>query len=185
MPTQLPNSIRDRLKAGLKRPEKLCVIGIDPGKKGALAAMDGSGSVTFLAMPLTANEINFPEVAGWMKALKKDYECIVVIEKVGAMPGQGVTSMFSFGFGTGAMYGICAALSLPVYVPTPQAWKKVILAGTDKSKDASIAYVQRIYPGMKITATDRGRIPSNGIADAICIAKYGWMVVAPSYDIRE
>jgi crossover junction endodeoxyribonuclease RuvC len=157
---------------------KTAVIGIDPGKKGALAAMTCDGGVTFLAMPIVGKDIDLAEVADWIRAQKVSYErVVVVIEKVGAMPGQGVTSMFSFGFVTGAMYGICAALRLPVHVPTPQAWKKIVLAGTNKSKTAAVEYVQRVYPGMKITATERGRIPSDGIADAICIAKYGWDVV--------
>ena len=49
----------------------------------------------------------------------------VVVEKVNAMPGQGVTSMFNFGQTFGAIKGICAALGLPIFFVTPSKWKNI------------------------------------------------------------
>lgn len=48
-----------------------------------------------------------------------------VIEFVHAMPGQGVTSMFTFGRGTGVGFGSFFALrpGCPVYEVTPQKWQ--------------------------------------------------------------
>ena len=37
-----------------------------------------------------------------------------IIEKVGAMPGQGVSSMFQFGRSVGMVEGVLAALQIPV-----------------------------------------------------------------------
>ena len=51
-------------------------------------------------------------------------ETSIVVEKVNAMPGQGVTSMFNFGQTFGAIKGICAALGLPIFFVTPSKWKK-------------------------------------------------------------
>jgi crossover junction endodeoxyribonuclease RuvC len=80
--------------------------------------------------------------------------------------------MFTFGFVTGALHGILAALGIPIYMVTPQAWKKVILAGTPKDKLASIEYCTRVYPYVDLHATPRSTTMHNGIADAICIAAY-------------
>ena len=58
---------------------------------------------------------------------------LAALEKVGAMPGQGVVSMFTFGHAAGAVAGVLAALEVPVTLVTPQRWKKAAgLIGTDK-----------------------------------------------------
>ena len=49
----------------------------------------------------------------------------VVIEKVSAMPGQGVTSMFNFGQSFGILKGICSAMQIPMYFVRPAKWKKI------------------------------------------------------------
>jgi crossover junction endodeoxyribonuclease RuvC len=42
-----------------------------------------------------------------------------VIEQVTAMPKQGVTSMFRFGYSSGGIYGAVVALGLPVSFVRP------------------------------------------------------------------
>ena len=51
----------------------------------------------------------------FQKHIHSKNEISVVVEKVNAMPGQGVTSMFNFGQSFGAIKGICAALELPIF----------------------------------------------------------------------
>jgi crossover junction endodeoxyribonuclease RuvC len=80
--------------------------------------------------------------------------------------------MFKFGFVTGVMHGIISTLAIPLYLVTPQAWKKKILAGTAKDKDAAIDYCRRVYPDVSLLATERSRKPHDGMADALCIARY-------------
>lgn len=70
-------------------------IGIDPGKKGALAVIDTEAPAPVIAVPFSER--------GYLAELRgiDPGKSIVALEKVAAMPGQGVTSMFNFGCGFG------------------------------------------------------------------------------------
>lgn len=149
-----------------------CVLGIDPGQTGGLAIIVG-GQVTVWPMPLAGTEIDLAEVARIMRASVPD---LVVIEKVHAMPKQGVSSTFKFGEGYGGIKGVVAALGIRLELVTPQAWQKAVLSGTSKDKSAAVAYVRRAYPSAELVRKGC-RIPHSGIADAICIAEYGRRLV--------
>ena len=110
------------------------------------------------------------------------------IEKAHAMPGermvknrrgvlvkrrQGVSSAFEFGRSYEGWFGVFGAYGIPLRIVTSQAWKRVILAGTAKDKDAAIAHCRRAWPNVSLLATDRSRVAHDGIADALCIAEYG------------
>ena len=70
-------------------------------------------------------QLNSAQLVDLLKKIvtEKD-EIYVVVEQVNAMPGQGVTSMFNFGANFGAIKGVCAALSLPIFFVRPSKWKK-------------------------------------------------------------
>ncbi|MGJ8524317.1 hypothetical protein LMG33818_000025 [Halomonadaceae bacterium LMG 33818] len=143
------------------------IVGIDPGKSGAIAAIGEKSHAE--KIPLSGKEIDGALIARLLSELNPD---VVILEKVGAMPGQGVTSMFSFGKGFGIVIGVLEALSIPYRIVTPQAWKKCVLAGTSKDKDAAINFVRRAYPDVELVPA-RCRKPHDGIADAVCLAEYG------------
>ncbi len=148
----------------------MTIIGIDPGLSGGIAVYDGTtGDYAVTPLPIAGGELDLHAITLTIA----DYmNPVVCIEKVGAMPKQGVVSTFKFGKGYGALLGICAALGVRVELVTPQAWKKVVLAGTTKDKGAAIAYVRRAFPQINLIP-DRCRVPHDGMADAICIAEYG------------
>ena len=158
-------------------------IGVDPGLGGALAIIFPSGSVNILPTPVAGKEIDVGAIVKWINdVLPVDiligrYPAVAYIEKVGAMRKggikQGTSSMFKFGFVTGVIHGILRALSIPLYTVTPQAWKKEILAGTAKDKQAAIDYILRAYPDVSLFRTPKSRTYDSGIADSICIAEYG------------
>lgn len=119
------------------------VLGIDPGASGALALLspDGAEIVAFLDMP-------FFEVRGKKRLdvhalgrfLAPHAESSrAVIELVGAMPGQGVSSMFTFGFGVGALHGACGALGMELDTVTPRVWKAAYKLGKDKDESRMLA----------------------------------------------
>ena len=160
-------------------------VGIDPGINGAIAIFDADRYLCndILPMPIAGKEINVGIIKDWLRDVYLNSDFVPVsynikdwyiacIEKVGAMPGQGVVSMFKFGFVTGILHGVFRALEIPLYTVTPQAWKKEILAGTDKSKQASIDYVLRAYPDVKLFRTERSRTYDHNMAEALCIAEY-------------
>lgn len=153
----------------------MIIIGIDPGKKGGLAWMEDGVIIDVLAMPVAGKELDLGEIVDFCNSGgDKIIVDFAYIEKVGAMPGQGVVSMFTFGKVTGALYGIMAALKIPYRLVTPQTWKKAILLDTDRSKEAALDYVKRIHPFVELKATAQSRKAHMGIVDAICIAEYGW-----------
>ena len=147
----------------------MTIVGIDPGKTGGIAVHRSEGGWVAYPMPLSGKELDLVGLAQLLGGLAPD---VVVMEKVHAMPGQGVTSMFTFGQGYGAIMGIVAALRLRLELVTPQAWKKLILAGSLKDKDAATAYVRRAFPSIDFVLP-RCRTPHLGMVDAVCIAEYG------------
>jgi len=154
----------------------MTIIGIDPGLNGGLAAIYDEGLPSVSVMPITGSgkgrELDLSTLAGWIS----DDVAKVYVEKVHAMPKQGVSSTFKFGVGYGSVLGVCAALHIPVVLVTPQEWKKTILRGLSwkGNKAASIQYCQRRWPEVSLLATKQSRKPHDGKADALCIAEYGW-----------
>lgn len=148
------------------------IIGIDPGKKGGIAVFKYDEWKVF-QMPLSGKDINEKELSDIFFNIPDRAENIIAcLEKVHAMPGQGVTSMFTFGMGYGILRGILSAYEIPYRLVTPQAWKKVVLAGLSKDKNESCNYVLRKYPEINLMP-GRKQVPDLGIADAVCIAEYG------------
>lgn len=151
------------------------IVGIDPGKGGGLAYIGteivGAGA---MPMPLVGKDIDGHELAMVLHNWKPD---MVIVERVHAMPGQGVTSMFTFGMGYGRLLGILEALGIPYRLVTPQAWKKTVLAGTTKDKSAAVQFCRRAFPGVSLTP-GRKRVPHDGMADALCLAEYGRQLMA-------
>jgi len=152
----------------------MIIIGIDPGKAGALVAMGNNGSIKDkIIMPIAGKELDIPAITKWLNWwLELKEPVIACVEKVHAMPGQGVVSMFTFGFNVGVIRGVISALNITLYLVAPQTWKKVVLADTPKDKNAAIDYCSRVYPEVSLLATERSKKPHQGIADAICIARY-------------
>lgn len=148
-------------------------IGIDPGASGAIAWIYDSGSVEMRDMPVAhkssgkGNEV-VPRLVADMLFANYD-EVMVYLEAVHAMPGQGVTSMFSFGRSMGVVEGVLAALEIPYTLVRPRAWKK--RAGLiGKPKDASRGLAMRLYPQAAEYLT---RKKDNGRAEALLIAHFG------------
>lgn len=151
------------------------VIGIDPGLSGALALLneDSKALVDLLDMPVMAGTGKRQQVNG--AALTKlfklwnaeGYVKCAYLEKVSAMPGQGVSSMFSFGMSYGILQGVLCSLGIPIVMVSPQFWKK--RAGLLKQeKDRARTLAQQLYP---LAELDRKK--DLGRADAILIARFG------------
>ncbi|KKL60170.1 hypothetical protein LCGC14_2208000 [marine sediment metagenome] len=160
-------------------------IGIDPGLDGAMAVLrsDQRSRVVFID-----NLFDTPSTSvvkgrkkrrvydtSAMARLFRTYllnhrreEIIVALEAVHAMPGQGVTSMFSMGRGFGQWEGIIAAFQLPLEYVTPRVWKnKMVGVGTDKN--ASRLKAIDLFPGV---ADQLARKKDHGRAEALLIAEY-------------
>lgn len=151
------------------------VIGIDPGLKGGICLAWNMSAWGIFPMPVTGGGIDLVQLKNILRPPKMEPAKLVVIEKVHSMPKQGVASSFKFGDGFGSLKTACVFLDLPFILVTPQKWKKTVLAGYDwkGNKDTSIVWVKQRYPLISLRPTERSRVDSHGLADAVCLAQYG------------
>lgn len=141
-------------------------IGIDPGKTGAIAVMDDDGILCLEQF----NVDKYVDVLSYVGKSTSAKDIKVCLEKVGAMPGQGVVSMFNFGHNLGVIEGILSALRIPYQLVPPQTWKKEFSLTGDKAK--SIEVCKKLFPWVDLRATERSRKPSDGLAEALLMAEY-------------
>lgn len=144
------------------------MLGIDPGLHGGYALID-DGRVIAEPFPLAGNEVDLAELATDWRSLEPD---IAVLERVGAMPRQGVVSTFSFGRRVGELRGVLAALGIRYYEVRPQEWQRAVLAGTTRDKAATIEWARRAYPAARLVLPGC-RVPHSGLADSLALAEYG------------
>jgi crossover junction endodeoxyribonuclease RuvC len=144
------------------------IFAIDPGVNGGWGVLDWHGEYVGCGdLPRFDKLLNAVELGKlvWGYAPK-----MAVVEKVSAMPGQGVTSMFTFGAAYGVCIGVIGGAGTPLTLVTPMSWKKHFrLVG--KPKDAARELANRIFP--------RGAHALNlkkhgGRADALLIARYAF-----------
>lgn len=149
-------------------------IAIDPGLNGGIAHGWNGQEIEAVKMPVIKNggkkTIDAQGLVELIQSItfKHRVACgktLTAVEKVHAMPGQGVTSMFNFGYGCGLIEGILAAKFLPYEPIRPQTWQTV-LGGIDKSlgKKRSIVYCQQKHPQL-------GKL-TDGQADAVAMLDY-------------
>lgn len=156
-------------------------IGIDPGLDGGMAAVGVTGAVLgHVVMPVHGAKgkgkrlLDHAGVLAFLRSFGAD--CAVALEVQQAMPGQGVSSMFQIGRGFGALEMAVLAAGAQLHEVRPQAWQKLMLAGTPAemdSKGRAAMVAQRLWPGLDLRAGPRCKSPHDGIVDALLLAE--WM----------
>ena len=149
-------------------------IGIDPGLSGAIAIISPESLKIFDMPTMTVErngkakrQVSAIELAE-MLYLYSGRDCHVYCERVSAMAGQGVTSVFSFGRSFGMIEGILAAFKMPVTFVPPATWVKAV--GRGQGKDASRARAMELFPSDQ---DQFKRVKDDGRADAALIAHWG------------
>jgi crossover junction endodeoxyribonuclease RuvC len=166
-------------------------IGIDPGLNGAVALIDEDvigqpGLGYFVGVDDTPtmevesngkvrnkyNLIAMSALLGYFYESRgmSEQRVIVTLESVHSMPKQGVASSFTFGEGLGIWKGIIAARGFSLELPSPQRWKKAMMADMGKDKDASRLKAIQLFPSM---APLLSRKKDDGRAEALLLAEYG------------
>jgi len=134
---------------------KPLVIGLDPGISGAVAILDidTMKCVDIHDLPIyttptksrrsgTLSFIDVHKLSMIIDSYAK-YVSIAVIEKVHAMPKQGVSSTFKFGYTAGQAHGILAANYLTVVPVAPNVWKPAL--GLSGPKQNSIDMARKLF----------------------------------------
>lgn len=167
-------------------------VGVDPGKSGALVALDAGGAwVSSMPMPVAGTgssaRVQAWAVCDWLRSLAPENKTAwalsnvtAVIEKVHSMPAQGMVSTFSFGHATGAVYGALSAAGVRILEVSPRDWQVYGLRGKPKGTRVQLkaTVVQVCYerwPESREALTQRGgKIRrESGTADAALIALWG------------
>jgi len=155
----------------------MLIIGIDPGISGAICFFENGKILEVIEMPnmpegkKNKRQVNGAQITNEIIKRTKNIEkknIKVIIEQVGAMPGQGVTSMFNFGQSFGVLKGICSALQLPMYFVRPVKWKKYFNL-LNSNKDSSRTKAIEAFPNFSQNLT---RKKDSNKADAILISSY-------------
>jgi crossover junction endodeoxyribonuclease RuvC len=146
----------------------MTIFGIDVGFSGAIAVIKHNSFVIEVYSMPTLNTGSKRELnTSAIKNLLSSYpHPKVFIEKAQAMPKQGVSSMFRYGETYGLLKGICIGLNIPYEIVRPQEWKKDMLKGMEKGKEAAIVKVQQIFPEVVLKK-------NHNKAEAILIALWG------------
>lgn len=115
------------------------VIGVDPGKSGAVAVLDERGEIVFIEdMPVIGGRVSGTMLALCFERASHDgvfgVEVVAVVEQVHSMPKQGVASSFDFGKSYGVVLGVLAGARVRVEHVPPTRWKKAMRLTADKEQ---------------------------------------------------
>ena len=168
-------------------------IGIDGGKKGAIARLSDTvpeafRGVEIFPMPIISattgkgkDEYDVARIAddfrSWDSiAATHGLRLFAVIEKPQPIPPT-IKAGSHAQFQRGAQFGFAwmlEALCIPYQLVAPRTWQKVMLEGTpgDDTKQRSIMAAQRLFPGVDLKRTPRCRKADDGFSDALLLAEY-------------
>ena len=154
-------------------------IGIDPGLQGGIATIRDSGEISTLVMPTTKSGkkriLDNAMLAGTFSLSNiLDIKCYAVLEQQQPMPKQGVTSMFSIGYGFGALKQCLVDFAIPHEAVRAQVWQKEfgISGRKGNTKTQALQICQSLFPDLNLLATEQSKKPHEGIVDAVLIAEF-------------
>lgn len=148
-------------------------IGIDPGLDGAIAFVKDDGSATVCSAPTgkvgKKRDYLLASMASLLDRQIDQIRYVAAVERVHSMPKQGVASSFNFGKGFGLWLGLLAGRGIPFDLVEPTRWKKVMLDGMGRDKDAARLRAQQLFPAL---APQLSLKKDHGRAEALLIAEY-------------
>lgn len=136
-------------------------LGIDPGQSGAIAGVFESGEY-FGCIRLRETDHDVSRWVDDVASIIRTEGGFALIEKVGAFPKQGRSSIFKFGESAGFLRGMLVAHGVPYEYIAPAKWQGDMKCRTRGNKDITKSTAQRLFPNASITHAN---------ADAILIAE--------------
>jgi hypothetical protein len=153
-------------------------LGIDNGVSGAAVALsDQSQIISMLPMPTLkarkGNEIDIASVWAWVSGLDARDKITAIIEEPGGSKSAQAASSMAGSFH--ALRALCVLKGLRWHRITPQAWQKIMLPGckAGDTKARALATARELWPAESFLASERSRIPHDGLIDAALIAEHG------------
>lgn len=148
----------------------LPVVGVDPGLSGAVAVLSPAGEIIRLEdLPVIRNgKISWIDGGRFNSILIDSLygrPARAIVERVGARPGQGVSSSFVFGCGFGSVLSILQARHLPIELVTSAQWKRALGLSSDKRQ--SLDRARLLFP-----TADLSLAKHEGRAESLLIAHF-------------
>ena len=141
-------------------------LAVDPGQKGGMAVVTYDGiPKDWIKMP-----VGTASIIDWILAASSSYlNLLMVIEKAGVLPKQGIKGAFSYGAHFGLFETVAIMLKMPYHTIHPAIWKKSLSLSSRKLD--SINACRKIYP--KVDLIPAGcRTPHDGLAESLLIAHW-------------
>ena len=155
------------------------ILGIDPGKDGALVLLRGR---EVLAAVRTSELIGtakwqaaHPLATGWLRSAHAAHRIdLAVLELAAGRPGEGRGSALTTGIGWGLWLGAVSALGIPVRTPASASWTAAMFKGiAGEGKERSVSLAMQELPDLDLMPGPRMWRPHDGLADAACLAMWG------------
>lgn len=168
--------------------DKPIVIGIDPGKTGAIAIKNKlDGTFKVVPIPVLGKEVDLVSLSLFFKLLT--IKCMNVkcaMEDVHAIYGSAAGSTFEFGYVNGVIEAMLVANDIPYTKVQPKKWQKEMWEGIPEQRKASktgkthpvdtkamsLLAANRLFPGKDFRRTDRAKVQDNNFVDAALICEY-------------
>ena len=143
----------------------MIILGVDPGVYGGMAFVhdDKDTAPIVFRMPMDGTGRHGYDLPSIMDIIFDLLPDVLVIEKV--------TRPASLVRWRGLFEGIGAALELETHTVRPQEWKKYY--GLTKNKQESIDLALEHFPSLDTEIT---KISDDGLAEAVLIAEYGYVI---------
>jgi hypothetical protein len=170
----------------MEKPNVTCVIGIDPGKSGAIAAIyhDCPNMPRVIDMPTyeirdgksKKRHLDRKRIIQVIRDLAAMDNTIVILEKQQAYPNQGAVSNYSTGFGYAVILTALDSLALPYEEVHPKTWQKHFSI-REKTKGQSCEKAANLFPKAELRGPKGAAL--DGRSDALLMAEYmrrkiGW-----------
>jgi len=138
-------------------------VGVDPGRSSGGIAYIGPGDAPKLGWCRKISDMTDQDLWHVFAAIGRLQPSHAVLEKVSAMPGQGVSSTFKFGASFGELKMALTAIGVPFTLVTPATWQKSMKCLSKGDKNVTKSRAQQLYPKANVT---------HATADALLIATY-------------
>lgn len=171
----------------------MIITGIDPGACGAIVSILPDHSLEWVRFRDT-DQFNkscyqVKEFLERISLLATDGQ--VYLEKVHSMPGQGVSSVFTFGRMAGIIEGMMKQEGLQYNLVQPQEWQRFLklenIVGKTTFKNAAAKKLARKKAYLEVAKKLFPKYAKDitlDIADAVLIAEYGYRkAVENEYDV--
>lgn len=151
----------------------MTVLGLDPGASGAAVLLCPGTTPEIVRF----SKLTDADIASRVSAMASVAD-VIALEKVGSMPGQGLSSTFKFGASWGFLRGVVlACVNRGQFVePTPQTWQRDLriakVKGESKTdrKRKLRQRAQELFPSVRMTADQ---------ADALLLAQWALTIELP------